>query len=149
MAGADWKPAGYTSVSPYLTVDGAQKLIDFLKEVFGAQELRRFDADGRVRHAEVRIGDSVVMLTDAMPDWPAMPSTCMCTSRTWTPCMRADWRRAVFPSRSRCSVAIPTSAAASVIRSATRGGSQRSRTSIRHCHQREPFSEPRAIARHA
>ena len=73
MAGADWKPAGYTSVSPYLTVDGAQKLIDLLKEVFGAQELRRFDADGRVRHAEVRIGDSVVMLTDAMPDWPAMP----------------------------------------------------------------------------
>jgi PhnB protein len=37
------KPAGYTSLSPYLVVHGAQKVIDFLKQTFGATELRRYD----------------------------------------------------------------------------------------------------------
>lgn len=70
----DWKPQGFNSVSPYLGVNGAQKLIDFLKEVFGAQELRRFDADGSVMHAEVRIDDTVVMMSDAVPEWPSSPA---------------------------------------------------------------------------
>lgn len=73
MAKTDWKPQGYTSVAPYLVVDGAQTLVDFLKATFGAQELRRHDGDGRVRHAELRIDDTVVMLSDAMPGWPATP----------------------------------------------------------------------------
>jgi uncharacterized glyoxalase superfamily protein PhnB len=73
MKKAGWKPEGYTSVAPYLIVDGAQKLIDFLKETFGARELRRTDAEGRVRHAELRIDDTVVMLSDAQPGWPATP----------------------------------------------------------------------------
>ncbi|HEX7071936.1 MAG TPA: VOC family protein [Rhodothermales bacterium] len=68
------QPAGYSTVSPYLVVSGAAGTIDFLKRVFGAEELRRYpDESGRVRHAEVRIGDTVVMVADEIPpDWPAV-----------------------------------------------------------------------------
>jgi uncharacterized glyoxalase superfamily protein PhnB len=70
-----YKPAGYTSVAPYLTVDGAQATIDFLVKVLGAEELRRHDGDcGRIGHAEVRIDDTVLMLADSMPQWPATSS---------------------------------------------------------------------------
>jgi len=49
------KPPDYTTVSPYLIVDGASRTIEFLAAVFDAVELRRFpDADGRLMHAEVR-----------------------------------------------------------------------------------------------
>lgn len=67
-----YKPKGYNSVSPYLVVPGAQKMIDFLKIVFRAEELRRYDnPDGSIMHAEVMIDDSVIMLGDASPDYPA------------------------------------------------------------------------------
>ena len=70
-----YKPESYSTVSPYLIVDGASRTIDFLKEVFDATELRRFpDPSGRVMHAEVRIGDAVVMLADGADAWPPMPS---------------------------------------------------------------------------
>jgi PhnB protein len=69
------KPDGYSSVSPYLVVDGAQHVIDFLKKAFDATELRRYDMpDGSVTHAEVRIDDTVVMIGDAGGEWPAFPS---------------------------------------------------------------------------
>jgi PhnB protein len=70
------KPANYSTVSPYLIVNGADRTIDFLKRVFDAIELRRFpDDSGRLRHAEVRIDDAVIMLADpAPPDWPANAS---------------------------------------------------------------------------
>lgn len=72
---ATHKPAGYNSVSPYLVVSGAGGTIDFLKDVFGAVELRRFPTeDGRIMHAEVRIDDTVVMLADAADGWPPIPS---------------------------------------------------------------------------
>ena len=59
-------PEGYQAVIPYLIVDGAAKLIDFLKQSFGAVEIERLPAPGnRVGHAEVRIGDSVIMMGDA------------------------------------------------------------------------------------
>ena len=74
MSNANYKPQGYTSVAPYIMADGAQRVIDFLRQTFGAQELRRFDdADGSVLHAEVRIDDTVVMIADggerAFPTW--------------------------------------------------------------------------------
>ena len=70
-----YKPESYSTVSPYLIVDGASRTIDFLKEVFDATKLRRFpDPSGRVMHAEVRIGGSVVMLADGADAWPPMPS---------------------------------------------------------------------------
>jgi len=64
------KPEGYTSVAPYLIVDDAAALIDFLEQVFGAVELRRFpDESGQLMHAEVRIDDTVVMFADSTEDW--------------------------------------------------------------------------------
>jgi uncharacterized glyoxalase superfamily protein PhnB len=70
-----YKPTGYTSVAPYLIVNGAAHTIDFLVKAFGAEQLRRFDRpDGTVNHAEVRIDDTVLMLADAVEGWPAQAS---------------------------------------------------------------------------
>ncbi|NUO80916.1 VOC family protein [candidate division KSB1 bacterium] len=70
-----YKPEAYTTVSPYLIVNGARGTIDFLKRVFGAVELRRFpDAAGKIMHAEVRIDDTVVMIADGAEGWPPAPS---------------------------------------------------------------------------
>ncbi|OQX19849.1 MAG: glyoxalase [Desulfobulbaceae bacterium A2] len=56
-------PAGYHTVTPYLTVTGAADLIEFLKQAFTAREKERFTRpDGAIGHAEVIIGDSVIML---------------------------------------------------------------------------------------
>ena len=69
------KPSGYSTVSPYLIVAGAQRVVDFLRQTFDGQELRRFERpDGSVMHTEVRIGDSVVMLADAAEGGPAAPA---------------------------------------------------------------------------
>lgn len=66
-----YKPAGYSSVSPYFVVDGAQRLIDLLKQVFDAEELRRFDLpDGTIMHAEVKIDDSVLMMGNSSETYP-------------------------------------------------------------------------------
>ena len=60
------KPDGYHSITPYLVVEGATRLIDFLEEVFDAEQVERFAGPcNRVGHAELRIGDSTVMLSDA------------------------------------------------------------------------------------
>ena len=62
-------PKGYHTVTPSLCVAGGAKAIDFYKQAFGAQEIMRFPGpDGLLMHAEIRIGDSVVMLSDEMPD---------------------------------------------------------------------------------
>ena len=70
------KPAGYSTVSPYLIVDGAAATIAFLERAFGAVELRRFadDDGGRIVHAEVRLDDSIVMLADGIEAWPPVAS---------------------------------------------------------------------------
>ncbi len=67
-------PEGYHTITPYLTVQGADKLIDFLKQVFAATEIERMaNADGTIKHAEVRIGDSVVMISEPRGEWKPMP----------------------------------------------------------------------------
>ena len=60
-------PDGYHSVTPYLVVQGAAKLIEFLKKAFGAEEVfpPMKGPDGAIMHAELRIGDSIVMMGDA------------------------------------------------------------------------------------
>src|SRR3954468_3430068 len=59
---------GYHSVTPVLVCDGAAKAIEFYKEAFGARERVRMDAPGgKVGHAELEIGDSLVMLSDSFP----------------------------------------------------------------------------------
>jgi PhnB protein len=69
-------PEGYHSVTPYLIVKGADGLLDFLKQAFGAEQRFRMDRpDGSVGHAEVTIGDSVVMLAEASEQWPVMPGS--------------------------------------------------------------------------
>jgi PhnB protein len=60
-------PEGYHTVTPLISLKGAVRLIDFLKAAFGAEELSRFSMpDGLVMHAALKIGDSIVMLGEAM-----------------------------------------------------------------------------------
>jgi len=61
-------PEGYHSVTPYLSVKGASRALDFYKSAFGAVELMRFPGpDGKIGHAEIQIGDSKIMLADENP----------------------------------------------------------------------------------
>ncbi len=67
-------PEGYHTVTPALVVEGANKLIDFMKQVFDAKEVVRMDMpDGTVGHVELMIGDSRVMIGEASAEWKAMP----------------------------------------------------------------------------
>ena len=62
-------PAGYHTVTPYISLKNAAKALDFYGRAFGAEVLVRMDMpDGRIGHAEIKIGDSRVMLADEMPD---------------------------------------------------------------------------------
>ena len=62
-------PKGYHTVTPSLFVVGAAKAIEFYKKALGAQELMRFPGpDGAIMHAEIKIGDSIIMLADEMPE---------------------------------------------------------------------------------
>jgi PhnB protein len=62
-------PEGYHTVTPYLIVKNADRALDFYKRAFGATELLRFpDPSGKIGHAEIKIGDSVIMLADEFPD---------------------------------------------------------------------------------
>jgi PhnB protein len=66
---ASWTPSGYPRVSPYLHVDGASEAIEFYGNVLGATERMRMPAPGgKIGHAELEIGDSVIMLADEFPD---------------------------------------------------------------------------------
>jgi PhnB protein len=69
-------PEGYHSVTPYLVVQGAGKLIDFMKAAFDAQEIFRMPMpDGSIGHAEMRIGNSMIMIGEARDQFKAMPAT--------------------------------------------------------------------------
>lgn len=69
-------PDGYHTLTPYLVVPGVAKLIDFLKQTFDAEEIERHAGpDGGIMHAEVRIGDSVVMMAEPTSQWGPRPAT--------------------------------------------------------------------------
>ncbi|HWQ55492.1 MAG TPA: VOC family protein [Bryobacteraceae bacterium] len=69
-------PNDYHTVTPYLTVRGAAQVVEFLKEAFGAEERFRMNgSDGTVAHAEMRVGDSMVMVGEASEKWPPMPAS--------------------------------------------------------------------------
>jgi uncharacterized glyoxalase superfamily protein PhnB len=88
----DYKPAGYTSVAPYLIVNDASATMAFLRRAFHAEEIRRFPAaTGGLMHAEVRIDDTVVMLADATPNWPATGAHV----HVYVPDVDAAYRRAL------------------------------------------------------
>lgn len=66
-------PAGYHTATPALTVDNAAAALEFYAAAFGAVEKLRLPmADGKIAHAEIAIGDSVIMLADEFPDWDAL-----------------------------------------------------------------------------
>ncbi len=61
------KPDGYHTVTPVVVVAGAAKLIDFAKQAFGAEEMMRVPGPGgAIMHAEIKVGDSIIMLSDPM-----------------------------------------------------------------------------------
>lgn len=63
-------PEGFTDVTPYLTCEGADKAIAFYEKAFGAVEVARLDGpDGKIMHAELRIGNAMLMLSDDFPDF--------------------------------------------------------------------------------
>ncbi len=68
-------PEGYHTITPLLIVKQAARFIDFLKQAFGAEERGRFARpDGQIMHAEVKVGDSILMLADASEQFPAQPA---------------------------------------------------------------------------
>lgn len=68
-------PDGYRTVTPWIISHDTAALIDYLKAAFDAEEIARVvGEDGRIGHAEVRIGDSIVMPFDAPPGWPPTPA---------------------------------------------------------------------------
>lgn len=70
------RPAGHHTVTPGFSVSGAAQVIEFAQKAYGAEIVDRYDGpNGIVFHAELRIGDSVVMLGEAMADHPAMPAS--------------------------------------------------------------------------
>ena len=96
-------PEGYHTVTPYLSIKGANAALAFYKRAFGAEELVRMDMpDGRVAHAELQIGDSRIMLADEMADMAdavtksptslGMPSAGF---MIYVPDVDAQWKRAV------------------------------------------------------
>ena len=71
MTTTDYRPPDHNTVSPYLVVHGVPGLLEFVRHTFGAQELHRSATpDGRVRHAEARIGDTVIMMGEATAEFP-------------------------------------------------------------------------------
>src|SRR5579863_3084980 len=73
MASVKAIPDGFHNVTPYLYVRGAAGAIEFYKSVFGAAEIMRMPGpDGRIMHAEIKIGDSIVLLADENPSMGIM-----------------------------------------------------------------------------
>jgi len=69
-------PEGYHSITPYLVLKGAASAIEYYKKAFGAEETVRMNGpDGRIGHAELKIGDSHVMLSDPFPQSSTTPPT--------------------------------------------------------------------------
>jgi PhnB protein len=67
-------PEGYHSMTPYLAVDDAAEAIEYYKQAFGAKERVRMDApDGKIGHAELEVGDSLLMLSDPFPQSSTRP----------------------------------------------------------------------------
>jgi PhnB protein len=69
-------PEGFTTITPYFFVDGAEKFVEFLKAAFAGVEVgRSLRTDGKIANAQVRIGTSTVMTSEASTKYPAMPAS--------------------------------------------------------------------------
>lgn len=68
-------PPGYTTVAPWIVTDDTAALLDFITRAFAGKELGRVATeDGLIGHAEIRVGDTVLLAFDRHSDWPAMPT---------------------------------------------------------------------------
>lgn len=68
--------AGHQQAMPYLVVNKAEDFIDFIRKIFNAQEMiRKVDSDYKIQHSEVMIGDATIMITEAIPSYPAQPTS--------------------------------------------------------------------------
>src|SRR5882762_1265769 len=93
-------PEGYHSISPSLTCKNAARAIEFYKSVFGATEVMRMPGpEGKIMHAELKIGDSIIFVNDEFPGMrkhqplaSRLPCLCSCTPKTWTPFTTAPYR---------------------------------------------------------
>ena len=85
-------PDGYHTLTPYLVVDGAERIVQFMKNAFGAQLVFEpmMRPDGKIMHAELKIGDFVVMIADASDRAKATSACCTSTCPMW---MRFTKRR--------------------------------------------------------
>ena len=84
-------PEGYHTVTPFLNVDGASDALAFYKKAFGAEERFRMPGpNGKIMHSEIKIGDSIVMVSDAMMNPPTQSSI-----HLYVPDADAIWTRAV------------------------------------------------------
>ena len=71
----NWQPEKYGTVDPYIVVRGVEKFITFVEKAFNARlEIKVPNPDGSIGHAEVRIGDSVLLMFDANETWPNTPA---------------------------------------------------------------------------
>lgn len=85
-------PEGFHTLTPYLLINGAAKLIDFLQQAFGAAVLfRSTQPNGDIMHAQLKIGDSMVMIADARADFKATP----CSIYLYVPDTDATYDRAI------------------------------------------------------
>jgi PhnB protein len=92
MTKPDYRPLDHNTVSPYLVVHGVPGLLEFMRHAFGAQELHRTATpDGTVRHAEARIGDTVIMMGEATAEFPPRPAML----HVYVPDADAVYRRAL------------------------------------------------------
>ena len=67
-------PDGYTTVTPWIIGENTAGLMDFLARAFEAEDLGRMDVDGKIGHAEMRIGTGIIMMFDAPDEWPKSPA---------------------------------------------------------------------------
>ena len=93
-------PEGYRTITPYLCIKGAGEAIDFYARALGAVEIFRMPGPGgSVMHAEVKIGDSILMLSDEFPDWgqlgPVSRGGTTCTMMLYVLDCDASFQRAV------------------------------------------------------
>jgi PhnB protein len=94
------KPEGYHTLTPSLTVRDGAKAIDFYKKAFDAKERMRIPGpDGRLMHAEMQVGDSIIMLADEMPEMgckaPASVGSVSSSLYVYVPDVDAAFKRAV------------------------------------------------------
>ena len=88
----NYKPDGYHPVTPYLVVDGAEELIAFITTVLDGKEMMRLPgSDARIGHAEMQVGDSVIMLADT----PASSAPTEAMLHLYVPDADATYRRAI------------------------------------------------------